>query len=101
MELLIIDEVERRLLEGDYMMQTVRKTTFGGVQALFIGDLLQLLQLDWEEWRTLSILQGNSFSSVVQQNPPFILNYQNFPSDRSTFISVLNNLRNNQISIGH
>jgi hypothetical protein len=29
----------------DYMMQTVRKkTTFGGVQVLFIGDLLQLPQ---------------------------------------------------------
>jgi hypothetical protein len=38
----------RDLLDAmDYMMQTVRKKTtpFGGVQVLFIGDLLQLPQL--------------------------------------------------------
>jgi hypothetical protein len=48
MELLVIDEVSMLradLLDAmDYMMQTVRKNTnpFGGVQVLFIGDLLQL-----------------------------------------------------------
>ena len=48
MEFLIIDEVSMLradLLDAiDFMMQTVRKNTraFGGVQVLFIGDLLQL-----------------------------------------------------------
>ncbi|MDI1305662.1 MAG: AAA family ATPase, partial [bacterium] len=60
MELLIIDEVSMLradLLDAmDYMMQTVRKrnTPFGGVQVLFIGDLLQLPPvIRDEEWRTL------------------------------------------------
>lgn len=48
MELLIIDEVSMLradLLDAiDFMMQTVRRNSnaFGGVQVLFIGDLLQL-----------------------------------------------------------
>jgi hypothetical protein len=59
MELLVIDEVSMLradLLDAmDYMMQTVRKNTnpFGGVQVLFIGDLLQLPPvIRDEEWRT-------------------------------------------------
>ena len=60
MELLIIDEVSMLrsdLLDAmDYMMQSVRKKNmpFGGVQVLFIGDLLQLPPvIRDEEWRTL------------------------------------------------
>ena len=60
MELLIIDEVSMLradLLDAmDFMMQTVRKKTspFGGVQVLYIGDLLQLPPvIRDEEWRTL------------------------------------------------
>ena len=60
MELLIIDEVSMLradLLDAmDFMMQTVRKknSPFGGVQVLFIGDLLQLPPvIRDEEWRTL------------------------------------------------
>lgn len=60
MELLIIDEVSMLradLLDAmEFMLQSVRrnKAPFGGVQVLFIGDLLQLPPVvKNEEWDTL------------------------------------------------
>ena len=109
MELLIIDEVSMLradLLDAmDFMMQTVRKNKipFGGVQVLFIGDLLQLPPvIREEEWRTLkNYYKGKFFfhSHVVQQNPPLYIELSKiFRQTDDVFISILNNLRNNQIS---
>jgi hypothetical protein len=109
MELLIIDEVSMLradLLDAmDFMMQSVRKKKqpFGGVQVLFIGDLLQLPPvIRDEEWRTLrNYYKGKFFfhSHVVQQNPPLYIELSKiFRQTDDKFISVLNNLRNNQIS---
>ena len=109
MELLIIDEVSMLradLLDAmDYMMQSVRKKSiaFGGVQVLYIGDLLQLPPvIRDEEWRTLkNYYKGKFFfhSHVVQQHPPLYIELSKiFRQTDDTFISVLNNLRNNQIS---
>ncbi|TDD78179.1 helix-turn-helix domain-containing protein [Flavobacterium caseinilyticum] len=109
MELLIIDEVSMLradLLDAmDYMMQSVRKrnTPFGGVQVLYIGDLLQLPPvIRDEEWRTLKTYYKGKFffhSHVVQQNPPLYIELSKiFRQTDDTFISVLNNLRNNEIS---
>jgi uncharacterized protein YpbB len=109
MELLIIDEVSMLradLLDAmDYMMQTVRKknSPFGGVQVLFIGDLLQLPPVVRdEEWKTLrNYYKGKFFfhSHVVQQNPPLYIELSKiFRQTDTNFISVLNNLRNNTIS---
>lgn len=109
MELLIIDEVSMLradLLDAmDYMMQSVRKksTAFGGVQVLYIGDLLQLPPvIRDEEWRTLKTYYKGKFffhSHVVQQNPPLYIELSKiFRQTDDTFISVLNNLRNNEIS---
>ena len=109
MELLIIDEVSMLradLLDAmDFMMQTVRKKKipFGGVQVLFIGDLLQLPPvIREEEWRTLkNYYKGKFFfhSHVVQQNPPLYIELSKiFRQTDDVFISILNNLRNNQIS---
>ena len=109
MELLIIDEVSMLradLLDAmDFMMQTVRKRNqpFGGVQVLFIGDLLQLPPvIRDDEWYTLEKYYKGKFffdSHVVQQNPPLYIELDKiFRQTDDAFISVLNNLRNNQIS---
>ena len=109
MELLIIDEVSMLradLLDAmDFMMQSVRKKSspFGGVQVLFIGDLLQLPPvIRDEEWRTLKTYYKGKFffhSHVMQQNPPLYIELSKiFRQTDDVFISILNNLRNNQIS---
>ena len=109
MELLIIDEVSMLradLLDAiDFMMQSVRKKKipFGGVQVLFIGDLLQLPPvIRDEEWSTLKKYYNGKFffhSHVIQQNPPLYIELSKiFRQTDDVFISILNNLRNNQIS---
>ena len=109
MELLIIDEVSMLradLLDAiDFMMQSVRKKKipFGGVQVLFIGDLLQLPPvIRDEEWSTLKKYYNGKFffhSHVIQQNPPLYIELSKiFRQTDDIFISILNNLRNNQIS---
>ena len=109
MELLIIDEVSMLradLLDAiDFMMQSVRKKKmpFGGVQVLFIGDLLQLPPvIRDEEWSTLKKYYKGKFffhSHVIQQNPPLYIELSKiFRQTDDAFISILNNLRNNQIS---
>lgn len=109
MELLIIDEVSMLrsdLMDAiDFMLQSVRrkKYPFGGVQVLFIGDLLQLPPvIRDEEWRTLrKYYKGKFFfhSHVVQQNPPLYIELSKiFRQSDETFIDLLNNLRNNKIT---
>ena len=109
MELLIIDEVSMLrsdLMDAiDFMLQSVRKKriAFGGVQVLFIGDLLQLPPvIREEEWRTLrQYYKGKFFfhSHVIQQNPPLYIELSKiFRQSDETFIDLLNNLRNNKIT---
>jgi uncharacterized protein YpbB len=109
MELLVIDEVSMLrsdLLDAiDSMMQIVRKKSlpFGGVQVLFIGDLLQLPPVIREdEWSTLrNYYKGKFFfhSHVIQNNPPLYIELSKiFRQTDDVFISILNNLRNNTIS---
>ena len=79
LELLIIDEVSMLradVLDAmDYMLQFIRKDKrpFGGVQVLFIGDLLQLPPVvKQEEWEVLKhYYKGMYFfqSEVITQNP--------------------------------
>lgn len=109
MELLIIDEVSMLradLLDAmDFMMQSVRKNNrpFGGIQVLFIGDLLQLPPVVRdEEWRTLrNYYKGKFFfhAHVIERNPPLYIELTTiFRQTDDTFISFLNNLRNNKIT---
>src|SRR6478736_4221412 len=109
MELLIIDEVSMLradLLDAmDFMMQTVRRKSapFGGVQVLFIGDLLQLPPIIRdEEWRTLrNYYKGKFFfhSHVIQQYPPLYIELSKiYRQTDDSFISILNNLRNNKVT---
>lgn len=109
MELLIVDEVSMLrsdLLDAmDFMLQSVRKRNqpFGGVQVLFIGDLLQLPPvIRDDEWRVLrNYYKGKFFfhAHVVQQNPPLYIELSKiFRQTDDRFISVLNNLRNNTIT---
>ena len=109
MELLIIDEVSMLrsdLLDAiDFMLQSVRKKkiSFGGVQVLFIGDLLQLPPVvKDEEWRTLrNYYKGKFFfhSHAIQQNPPLYIELSKiFRQTDEIFIDLLNNLRNNKIT---
>lgn len=108
MELLIIDEVSMLradLLDAiDFMMQSVRKNSaaFGGVQLLFIGDLMQLPPvIRNEEWATLrNYYKGGFFfhSHVIRQNPPLYIELSKiYRQTDASFISILNNLRNNRV----
>ncbi|MDB9931364.1 helix-turn-helix domain-containing protein [Flavobacteriales bacterium] len=109
MELLIIDEVSMLradLMDAiDFMLQSVRKKRrpFGGVQVLFIGDLLQLPPIvKPQEWNFLSkYYRGKYFfhSHVITQNPPLYIELDKiFRQTDNQFIEVLNNLRNNTIT---
>lgn len=109
MELLIIDEVSMLradLLDAvDFMLQSVRKTKnpFGGVQVLFIGDLLQLPPIVREdEWQILKKYYKGKFffnSKAVEQNPPLYIELSKiFRQTDAQFIELLNNLRNNTIT---
>ncbi|UUC46314.1 helix-turn-helix domain-containing protein [Flavobacterium cerinum] len=109
MELLVIDEVSMLRADimdaMDFMLRKVRRneTPFGGVQVLFIGDLLQLPPIiKNEEWAVLQRYYRGKFffhSHVIQQNPPLYIELDKiFRQTDSDFISVLNNLRNNTVT---
>ncbi|MFD2892210.1 helix-turn-helix domain-containing protein [Flavobacterium chuncheonense] len=109
MELLVIDEVSMLradVLDAmDFMLRKVRRLErpFGGVQVLFIGDLLQLPPVvKNEEWQVLrKYYQGMFFfhSHVIQQNPPLYIELEKiFRQSDTEFIGLLNNLRQNKIT---
>jgi hypothetical protein len=110
LELLIIDEVSMLradLLDTiDFVLKSIRRQqhkAFGGVQVLFIGDLMQLPPVvKEEEW---NILRGyyNSiyfFDAQVLRNekPVYIELDKIYRQSDNTFIDLLNNLRNNKVT---
>ncbi len=108
-ELLIIDEVSMLradLLDAmDWTLRNVRRIhePFGGVQVLFIGDLLQLPPVvKQEEWQVLrSYYDGVFFfhSKVLKEIQPLYIELTTiYRQQDQDFIHVLNNLRNNRIT---
>ena len=109
LELLIIDEVSMLradLLDAmDFVLQSIRKNSqvFGGVQVLFIGDLLQLPPVvKNQEWDVLRKYYSGKFffhAHAIQKYPPLYIELTKiYRQSDDTFISILNNLRNNTIS---
>ncbi|MFZ4400426.1 MAG: helix-turn-helix domain-containing protein [Bacteroidales bacterium] len=110
MELLIIDEVSMLradLLDAmDVVLRYIRRSSyqaFGGVQLLFIGDLLQLPPVVKDnEWELLSKYYHsmNFFDAraLAQNKPLYIELNKIYRQDDAVFINLLNNLRNNTVS---
>ena len=109
MELLIVDEVSMLradVLDAmDYMMQFIRKDRrpFGGVQVLFIGDLLQLPPVvKQEEWEVLKHYYTGMYffqSQVITQHPLLYIELEKiYRQTDGVFISILNHLRDNKLT---
>lgn len=110
LELLIIDEVSMLradILDAiDIILRHVRRRkneAFGGVQLLLIGDLLQLPPVvKDEEWHYLSkYYKGMYFfnARILQQNQPLYVELDKiYRQTDSTFIGLLNNLRENTVT---
>src|SRR5690606_7103713 len=109
LELLVIDEVS--MLRADvldamnFMLQHVRKNyaPFGGVQVLFIGDLLQLPPVvKNKEWQLLRQFYDSPFffnAKVIQQAQPIYIELEKiYRQTDSNFIQILNHLRDNRFT---
>jgi ATP-dependent exoDNAse (exonuclease V) alpha subunit len=108
-ELLIIDEVSMLradLLDAiDTVLRYVRRKNdvpFGGVQVLFIGDLLQLPPVIKDnEWDILKKYYKSIYffdALVLQQQKPIYIELDKiYRQSDYKFISLLNHLRDNKI----
>jgi len=109
-ELLIIDEVSMLradLLDAiDTVLRHVRRKhhePFGGLQLLFIGDLLQLPPvIKNDEWELLKNYYPSLFffhARVLQKQPPLYIELNHIYRQSDThFISLLNSLRDNSLT---
>lgn len=109
LELLVIDEVSMLradLLDAiDNVLRTVRKNQqpFGGVQMLFIGDLLQLPPVvKDEEWKILRNHYDSIFffeAKAIKRTRLLYIEFEKiFRQDEKQFINLLNNLRENRLN---
>lgn len=107
-ELLIIDEVSMLradILDAiDFVLQKVRRNNnaFGGVQVLFIGDLLQLPPVvKKEEWQFLREYYYSPFffaAKVLEHNSPIYIELNKiYRQQDKTFTDILNSIRYNEI----
>lgn len=109
LELLIIDEVSMLradLLDAiDLVLRHIRRNSypFGGVQVLFIGDMLQLPPVvKEEEWSVLQQFYKSIYffdAQVLQKNPPVFIELDKIYRQQDTrFVELLNHLRNNEMT---
>lgn len=109
MELLIIDEVSMLRADTldaiDFCLQQIRrnKLAFGGVQVLFIGDLLQLPPVvKQQEWEVLQQFYEGMFffqSKVVSEHPLLYIELEKiYRQTDPLFIGMLNHLRENKLT---
>jgi hypothetical protein len=107
LELLVIDEVSMVRADTldaiDVILKSVRRDMrpFGGVQVLFIGDLYQLPPVVQDrEWQVLRDYYSSAFffdAKVFKQQPPVLIELQKiYRQQDSTFIDILNKIRNNE-----
>lgn len=112
LELLIVDEVSMLradVLDAmDFMLRSIRRNNlpFGGVQIIFIGDLLQLPPVvKPNEWNVLqNFYTGNYFfhAKVLQENPPVYIELDKvFRQTDQEFLDILNAIRDNNIKPQH
>lgn len=111
LELLIIDEVSMLradLLDAlEFVLRFVRRRMnepFGGVQLLFIGDMLQLPPVvKEEEWNSLQPYYKSAFffhAQAIEKTGLVYLELEKiYRQQDNRFISLLNNLRNNIVTV--
>jgi ATP-dependent exoDNAse (exonuclease V) alpha subunit len=109
LELLIIDEISMvrcDILDAiDTVLRHIRQRPseiFGGVQVLFIGDMLQLPPVIKEqEWSLLSEYYNGQYffdSKVLQEDPPIYIEFNKiYRQSDQHFIDLLNQVRNNEL----
>lgn len=108
LEILVIDEISMvrcDLLDAiDTVLRHVRQRNqmFGGVQLLFIGDMLQLPPVIKDhEWNQLTeFYSGHYFfdSLVLKEEPPVYIEFNKiYRQSDERFINVLNQVRNNEL----
>ncbi len=110
LELLIIDEVSMLradLLDMiDFVLKHIRRQQhkpFGGVQVLFIGDLMQLPPVVKEdEWHVLNRYYQSIYffdALVLKRHKPVYIELDKIYRQSDTvFIDLLNHLRNNKVT---
>ena len=109
LEILVIDEISMVRCDTldaiDTVLRHIRQRPnerFGGVQLLFIGDMLQLPPVIKEqEWKLLSdYYDGQYFfdSKVLEEEPPLYLEFNKiYRQQDERFIGLLNQVRNNEL----
>ncbi|MEO7801084.1 MAG: HRDC domain-containing protein, partial [Ginsengibacter sp.] len=109
LELLIIDEISMVRCDTidaiDTVLRHVRqrpKEIFGGVQLLFIGDMLQLPPvINDQSWQVLSDFYKSPYffeSLVLKENPPVHIEFNKiYRQSDQAFIDVLNQVRHNEM----